>query len=734
MEPFSATELEKKNSTSFGRNTPLQSPEPIEYCEFCGDVFTDDHDCSLGAGDNLLIVEEENLAGTILDGRYEIIEMLGQGGMARVYRAIDHRLPKEVAIKILLDKLLVDNESLRRFQAEALAVSKLSHPNVISISDFGGFEGRPYYVMELIQGRTLAQVIKEEGTLSDERFVNVFAQLCMGLAHAHNRGVVHRDLKPSNILIYAKGDEDLVKLVDFGIAKVLTSPTQGARIPQKITATGVIIGSPLYMSPEQCRGACDSRSDIYSLGCTMFECLTGRPPFKGRSAIATMHMQMHEAAPSMRAFDESIPKYIEDIVSKTLEKDPAARFQNTDELEEALESIPVSPPSNTFEAIKAHLSESQVVQAISRRTRRNKKLKTLKLPLLLACTGLLGVSVIAAVYLMTQQQEPDQVELLSSQWTDLVPHVDSMISSASNASAMKAIASKLPPDAEEQFQLRLLQTKILDENSAPNIDSCFAKFKEFVKGKRVLTQFTARAALRDHLFKMQTKEIANKKADLKALNIKILEKYRNFPGATSTEVGCLCIALGDNVRMTLNQIQTAERAYDYGVRLLAYPKFSPLAKPAPTKLADKALDPRNNAVYGALVLRTAIVAHVKHDAALTKRNIDLAYELSSNAHDWLTMFESRIWKAAFEQQKGHLEEALKINLAAREILKKVPNCAPHMMRVGLSIVFLEIQLSRFEEAQRDIDSLKFIASEQGDKASLTQLQTAINEGRVARHR
>ncbi|MBX9693774.1 MAG: serine/threonine protein kinase, partial [Cyanobacteria bacterium] len=386
----------------------------IEYCEFCGDTFSEDHDCSIGSGEDVLLVREENLVGTILDGRYEIVERLGEGGMARVYRAIDHRLPKDVAIKILLDKLLIDIESLRRFQAEALAVSKLSHPNIISISDFGGYEGRPYYVMELIQGRTLSHVIKSEGTLSDEQFVNVFTQLCMGLAHAHNRGVVHRDLKPSNILIFGNAGEEMVKLVDFGIAKVLVTPNQQvSRMPQKITATGVIIGSPLYMSPEQCRGTCDRRSDIYSLGCTMFESLTGRPPFKGRSAIATMHMQMHDVAPSLRVFDSSITTQIEEIVQKALEKDPDRRYQNTDELEQALQSIPISQPGASYEAIKARMSESQIVQASSQKSKKiGKSIEPRKLSILIG-SGVALVLLVFAVTFFSPQYYTTKHETLS---------------------------------------------------------------------------------------------------------------------------------------------------------------------------------------------------------------------------------------------------------------------------------------------------------------------------------
>src|SRR5579885_840846 len=209
--------------------------------------------------------------------RYELNARLGAGGMGAVYKGYDHVLEKTIGVKMLLPSL--KKEAAIRFHNEAKACAKLEHPNILKVLDFGQTpKGDFYLIMDYIEGRSLADVIKTSGPLEVGTALDVFCQICSGLQHAHSRGVLHRDVKPSNVMLAQEaGGNYQVKVVDFGIAKLKSDE-------QKLTTTGVRIGSPLYMSPEQARGEeVDHRSDIYSMGCLMFAALTGAPPICGES-------------------------------------------------------------------------------------------------------------------------------------------------------------------------------------------------------------------------------------------------------------------------------------------------------------------------------------------------------------------------------------------------------------------------------------------------------------------
>lgn len=221
---------------------------------------------------------------------YEFIGEIGSGGMGVIYKAWHSSLKKNVAIKILHQ---VNQQTVMRFQREAQAASTLRHDNVIAVLDFGATdEGQPYMVMDFVEGKPLSDLINQRGALPVDSALNIFKQICSGIGHAHGKGVVHRDLKPSNVML---SDPDKwnphVHIVDFGIAKVLGPEETEAG---KLTQTGDVFGSPLYMSPEQCFGKkVDFRSDIYSIGCIMFEVLTGKPPFMGETIMDTMLKQMN---------------------------------------------------------------------------------------------------------------------------------------------------------------------------------------------------------------------------------------------------------------------------------------------------------------------------------------------------------------------------------------------------------------------------------------------------------
>jgi serine/threonine protein kinase len=268
--------------------------------------------------------------GTIIDGKYQILSSIGRGGMGAVYRAQQKYLGKDFALKIL-DLHQRSEATVRRFLQEARTAAQLQHPNLVEVHDFGEFgDEQPYLVMDLIEGVTLAEVLKNKGSLPIDYVVTLCIQVCFGLMYAHEKGVVHRDIKPGNIMLVhpeREPAEGTIKIVDFGIAKLMQSE---AGEMHALTQTGELFGSPIYMSPEQCKGtAVDKRSDIYSLGCVVYECLTSTPPFLGDTAMSTMLRRLSEKPLSLKeaSLGHEFPQALEAIVSKMLATDPDDRYQ-----------------------------------------------------------------------------------------------------------------------------------------------------------------------------------------------------------------------------------------------------------------------------------------------------------------------------------------------------------------------------------------------------------------------
>ncbi|MBC7997923.1 MAG: serine/threonine protein kinase [Leptolyngbya sp.] len=289
--------------------------------------------------------QADELVGTTFCERYKIIDVLGGGGMGKVYHAQHLLMQRPVAIKILHAKLSNSVAALKRFRVEAQFASSLSHPNILSIHDFGvSGEGNPYMVMDYLEGENLTTLLESKTRLSAVRAINIFTQICSALGHAHAKGIIHRDVKPSNIMLVPfENRRDFVKIVDFGIAKFLDS--EGAGVEQ-LTRTGEIFGSPLYMSPEQCRGKeLDTRADIYSLGAVMYLALTGKPIFSTSAALETMfkHVQEMPATFSQVSPDADIPATLETVVFRCLEKEPDRRYQRMADVKEALESVLPAP-------------------------------------------------------------------------------------------------------------------------------------------------------------------------------------------------------------------------------------------------------------------------------------------------------------------------------------------------------------------------------------------------------
>jgi len=279
-------------------------------------------------------------AGDCLSEKYEFLESVGSGGMGIIYKAKHLALNRIVAIK-LLHPYLLNEDTILRFQREARTASKLRHPNLIEVQDVGTTEeGQPFMVMDFVSGQSLSDLIHQKGRLSVEETLKIFVQICSGLAYAHNQNILHRDLKPSNVmLITDEHGSTTAKILDFGIAKVLE---EGENKAATLTKTGDVFGSPLYMSPEQGAGGnVDRRSDLYSLGCMLFECLTGTPPFMGKSIIETLmaHAQQKPMSLKEATLGLDFPPELNSVVMKLLAKAPDERYQSVLEVREDLLAI-----------------------------------------------------------------------------------------------------------------------------------------------------------------------------------------------------------------------------------------------------------------------------------------------------------------------------------------------------------------------------------------------------------
>ncbi len=280
----------------------------------------------------------DKLLGTVLAQHYEIESMLGEGGMSVVYKARHVLMHKVVAIKFLREHLVGHRTNLARFQQEAQAASHLSHHNIIAVHDFGSTpDGQPYLIMDYLEGMSLGELIHQTGPLPCERALGIFSQICDALGFAHQKSVIHRDIKPSNVMLIKEGEaNDRVKLVDFGIAKLMP----GAEIEgQRLTQTGEVFGSPVYMSPEQVTGQpLDARSDLYSMGCVMYEALAGRPPFVGQNPLETMYLRLADP-PAPIDPELKVPKALEQVIMIALAKEPDQRYQTMAELKSEIDLI-----------------------------------------------------------------------------------------------------------------------------------------------------------------------------------------------------------------------------------------------------------------------------------------------------------------------------------------------------------------------------------------------------------
>jgi eukaryotic-like serine/threonine-protein kinase len=292
------------------------------------------------------------LIGVTLSGRYLVTRKVGQGGMGAVYEATHTLIGKRVAVKVLLDKYARREAIVQRLEQEARLASSCQNEHIIDITDFGTTEdGRTFVVMEYLEGESLSECLARETKLPEQRILQIVSQAASALAAAHAKGIVHRDIKPENLFLLRRKDQDFVKVVDFGISKSLRASDEAEEQP-RLTQTGMVLGTPLYMSPEQARGddELDARVDIYALGVIMYEAATGRVPFIGNNYLSVISQVLNEEAPSLRELRPEASEEFEAIVMRAMDKDRAARYASALDLLADVSALLDDPTRSTERA------------------------------------------------------------------------------------------------------------------------------------------------------------------------------------------------------------------------------------------------------------------------------------------------------------------------------------------------------------------------------------------------
>jgi tRNA A-37 threonylcarbamoyl transferase component Bud32 len=333
------------------------------FCPACGQATVPT--ATAGGGGTLATSAGDPNLGREIGGRYRIVAKLGEGGMGAVYRGEQISLKRTVAVKLLRPEMSSNEMLLRRFNAEAEAVAKLNHPNTVNIYDFGrDSDGSLFIAMEFIEGRSLRRVIHEQGPLHPTRALAIAGQVAASLADAHAHAIVHRDLKPDNVMLQDRGRQrDVVRVLDFGIAK-LRDDTRGTQAA--MTQAGDMLGTPQYMAPEQIRGdAIDGRTDIYALGCMLYEMVTGRMPFEAPSVMAMLskHLLEHAQPPSVRRPDLGLPPAVDHLIMAAMAKDVAARPPTMELFGEHITALAASlPPDPRAPAAAPSVARSAMQQ------------------------------------------------------------------------------------------------------------------------------------------------------------------------------------------------------------------------------------------------------------------------------------------------------------------------------------------------------------------------------------
>ncbi len=338
----------------------------MKTCPTCGRQYADTN--TLCPADGAVLKRgagDDRLLGQVLAGKYRIDEKIDEGGMGCVYRATHVLMEKTIAVKVLHPALAADDKIVARFTREAKAASRISHPHAINVTDFGESEnGIVYLVMEYLRGRTLKEVIRSEGPMPLARVVEIVRQVSGALEAAHAEGVVHRDLKSDNIMLEeASGGGDWAKVLDFGIAKIQQTAQSVHETDPGLTSPNLIIGTPQYMSPEQCSQASDidTRSDIYSFGVIIYEMLVGHVPFTGDSPTAIMMKHLQDPPPSILEERKDLPASVGRVIARALAKRPEDRYQKAGELYDELTAAAAEEPSTSTSAVPSAVDTGRII-------------------------------------------------------------------------------------------------------------------------------------------------------------------------------------------------------------------------------------------------------------------------------------------------------------------------------------------------------------------------------------
>jgi serine/threonine protein kinase len=320
--------------------------------------------------DGAVVTPADPFLGRVLMGQFELTAVAGRGAMGTVYRATQTTMGRTVAVKVLRADLLKDPSVVKRFLREARAAAPLNHPNIVTVHLVGEEEGIPYIVMEYVDGETLGALIEREAILPPRRALGIARQILSALSDAHGHGIVHRDLKPENILLVGKKKQDVVKVLDFGIAKIMQRPEMGD--VSALTRDGTIFGTPHYISPEQAGGQeVDVRADLYSLGVILFRMATGRLPFEGTSGMQVLLRHMREAPPRPRAIRKELPDALDGVILKSLEKQPSDRYQDAERFIEAIDEVEalIDDPAQTIHGVPPAKAERRAARPLPQMVR-----------------------------------------------------------------------------------------------------------------------------------------------------------------------------------------------------------------------------------------------------------------------------------------------------------------------------------------------------------------------------
>ena len=402
----------------------------------------------------------DTLIDTTLAGRYKVTRKIGEGGMGAVYEAQHLAIGKRVAVKVLLEKYAAKADIVARLQQEARLASSIGHPNIVDINDIDQTgDDRTFVVMEFLEGESMAQMIHRDGPLDPPRLVDIAFQVADALAAAHEKGIVHRDIKPENVFITQRNQRDFVKVVDFGISKAMKTPNEGEPESPRLTQTGMVLGTPLYMSPEQARGEddLDHRIDIYALGVIMYEAITGEVPFRGSNYLAIISQVLGAEPKSPRDSrpDLSVTEALEAVILKAMAKEREVRYQTMRELAGDLKQLQAGDldGAKVRNSMEHKLSSPSLVRQATARPRSRARQALVGVGVLV----LLGGAGFAIVRALKARREADAGRAVASltgnppQVAPLVLQVPGSASGSGAAQSMVKIAIRTAPAGAEVF-------------------------------------------------------------------------------------------------------------------------------------------------------------------------------------------------------------------------------------------------------------------------------------------